>query len=95
MSNGDALSSVTSQDQLLKVRSTSVSSPLQVRSKSVVNPIYLPSLKRATEWSYREGIAKVDFAMFGLQVRFFARVFIEGGALLPLFVYNALIINRK
>ena len=26
---------------------------------------------------------------------FFARVFIEGGALLPLFAYNALIINRK
>ena len=37
--------------------------------------------------------AKADFAMSGLQVHFFARVFIEGGALLPLFVYNTLIIN--
>ena len=43
--NGLKSQPVEYQDQLLYVRSTSVSSPLQVRSKSVVNPISLPSLK--------------------------------------------------
>ncbi len=37
--------------------------------------------------------AKADFAMSGLQMHFFAKDFIEGGTLLPLFVYNTLIIN--
>jgi hypothetical protein len=39
--------------------------------------------------------AKEDFAMFGLQVYFFVKVFVEGGTLLPLFMYKTLIINRK
>ena len=38
---------------------------------------------------------KAHFVMSGLQVHFFAKVFVEGGTLLPLFVYNTLIIKRK
>ena len=46
-------------------------------------------------WRLIQKKAKADFTMSGLQVHFFARVFVEGGALLPLFEYNTLIINRK
>ena len=50
-------------------------------------------LSTCTCLAFNSKNAKADFAMFGLQVHFFAKVFVEGGALLPLLGYNTLIIN--
>ena len=69
----------------LCLRYWDASPPFQDRCKSVVSPYqsrckshFPPFYERAIEWSHSGGMAKADFAMFGLQVHFFRESFSRG-----------------
>ena len=69
----------------LCLRYWDASPPFQDRCKSVVSPYqsrcksHFPLFyERAIEWSHSGGMAKADFAMFGLQVHFFRESFSRG-----------------
>ena len=75
-----------------KAQQTEASRRTQVRINMKIL-FFKALLSTCTCLAFNSKNAKAHFAMSGLQMHFFAKDFIEGGALLSLFVYNTLIIN--